>query len=105
MGISNRTEANVTERKQCDTVLEKLSKIIRDILEEPTLTIRPESRLGDDIGADSLDIAEIVIDSEHKFSILIPDNIVETWMTVGDAVEWIETNADPKNYRGVTCQK
>ena len=47
----------------------------------------------DDIGADSLDIVELIMELEEEFDINIPDDAAETILTVGDATKFLEKNA------------
>lgn len=53
--------------------------------------IKPESKFADDLGADSLDVVELVMALEEKFDIEIPDDQAEKIKTVQDAVEFIES--------------
>lgn len=52
--------------------------------------VKPESKFVDDLGADSLDIVELVMALEEKFEIEIPDEDAEKIATVGDVVAYIE---------------
>lgn len=52
--------------------------------------VKPESRFVDDLGADSLDVVELVMALEEKFEIEIPDEEAEKIQTVGDVVAYIE---------------
>jgi len=67
---------------------------VRDILvfhlgsEEALLT--DDAKLVEDLGADRLDIVEVAMSCEEKFGIDIPNHIAETFVTVGDAVSFIE---------------
>ena len=69
---------------------EKLQNIIAEVLniepEEVTMT----STFVDDLGADSLDIFQIIMGSEEEFDIKIPDDAAENIVSVGDAVEQIK---------------
>ena len=51
----------------------------------------PESKVIDDLGADSLDTVELVMALEEKFGIEIPDDAAETIQTVKDAIDYIES--------------
>ena len=51
---------------------------------------KPESKFVDDLGADSLDVVELVMALEEKFEIEIPDEEAEKIQTVGDVVAYIE---------------
>ncbi|PZT49083.1 acyl carrier protein [Helicobacter valdiviensis] len=52
--------------------------------------VKPESKFVDDLGADSLDVVELVMALEEKFEIEIPDEDAEKIATVGDVVAYIE---------------
>jgi len=53
--------------------------------------VKPESKFVEDLGADSLDVVELVMALEEKFDIEIPDDQAEKIKTVQDAVEFIES--------------
>ena len=73
-------------------MLEKVKKIIVEQLgvEEDEITM--ESSFIDDLGADSLDIVELIMALEEEFDLEIPDSEAEKITTVGDAVEYIKNN-------------
>ena len=52
--------------------------------------VKPESKFVDDLGADSLDVVELVMALEEKFEIEIPDEEAEKIQTVGDVVAYLE---------------
>jgi acyl carrier protein len=54
-------------------------------------TIKPESHFQNDLGADSLDLVELVMAFEEEFKVEIPDEDSEGIATVGDAVKYIES--------------
>ena len=54
--------------------------------------VKMESKFVEDLGADSLDVVELVMALEEKFNIEIPDDEAEKIQTVGDAVKYIEEN-------------
>jgi acyl carrier protein len=72
--------------------LEKIKKIIVDQLGVEESDISLEASFIDDLGADSLDIVELIMALEEEFGIEIPDNDAEKIATVGDAVEYIKNN-------------
>ncbi|MDR1061010.1 MAG: acyl carrier protein [Clostridiales bacterium] len=72
--------------------LEKIKKIIVDQLGVEESDISLESSFIDDLGADSLDIVELIMALEEEFGIEIPDNDAEKIATVGDAVDYIKNN-------------
>lgn len=69
---------------------EIVSKIIAEQLGIDASEIRPESRLIEDLHADSLDIVELVMDVEEKFDIEIPDDSLAKMKTVGDFLSFLE---------------
>jgi len=73
-------------------VFEKVKKIIVEQLgvEEDEITM--ESSFIDDLGADSLDIVELIMALEEEFDLEIPDSEAEKISTVGDAVDYIKNN-------------
>jgi len=54
--------------------------------------VKEESKFVEDLGADSLDVVELVMALEEKFDIEIPDADAEAIATVGDALKYIENN-------------
>ncbi|MBS4193952.1 acyl carrier protein [Bacillus sp. FJAT-49711] len=72
--------------------LERVTKIIVDRLgvEESKVTL--EASFKDDLGADSLDVVELVMEFEDEFDMEISDDDAEKIATVGDAVNYIESN-------------
>ncbi|MEO0258308.1 MAG: acyl carrier protein [candidate division WOR-3 bacterium] len=67
-----------------------LKEIIVDKLSVSEDQIKLESRFMEDLGADSLDVVELVMAIEEKFNIEIPDEDAEKIRTVGDAVNYIQ---------------
>ena len=70
--------------------LEKLQKIIAEVLNVHTEEVTPETTFLDDLGADSLDVFQIMMGIEEEFDIEIPTEEVEQIVSVGDAVEKIK---------------
>ena len=69
---------------------EKLQKIIAEVLNLSEEEIRPDSTFVDDLGADSLDIFQIIMGIEEEFDIEIANEDAEHIVTVSDAVEEIK---------------
>ena len=69
---------------------EKIQHIIADVLNVDLDEITPETTFVDDLGADSLDIFQIIIGIEDEFNIEIPQEEAEKIVTVGDAAEAIK---------------
>ena len=68
---------------------EKLKSIIAEVLNLDPDEITPESTFTDDLGADSLDIAQIIMSIEDEFDIEIPEDVMESIQTVGEACDAI----------------
>lgn len=69
---------------------EKLKEIIAEILNVDPDEITMETTFVDDLGADSLDVFQIIMGIEEEFDIEIPSEVAEKIATVGDAVEQIK---------------
>ena len=81
-----------------ESVEEKVKGIIVEQLGVDEEEVTLEASFTDDLGADSLDIVELVMAFEEEFGIEIPDESAEKISTVRQAVEYIEANAgEPKN--------
>ncbi|HPD00039.1 MAG TPA: acyl carrier protein [Acetivibrio sp.] len=74
-------------------VFEKVKKIIAEQLGVDEDEITMESSFIDDLGADSLDIVELIMALEEEFDIEIPDSEAEKISVVGDVVEYIKNNS------------
>ena len=76
-----------------DTVLEKVKEVISEQLGiDDVDTITPETTFIDDLGADSLDIVELIMALEEEFDMEIPEEEAEKISCVGDVVKYIEDN-------------
>jgi len=71
-------------------VAEKVKKMIVEQLGVNESEVVPEAKFIDDLGADSLDIVELVMALEDEYGIEIPDEDAEKIETVGDAIKYIE---------------
>ena len=70
----------------------KENAIIVDKLGVDEAEVKPEASFTNDLGADSLDTVELIMEFEKEFGISIPDDKAEKIATVGDAVAYIEEN-------------
>ena len=70
-----------------------VEKIIAEQLDIDVSEVTDDKHIMDDLGADSLDTVQIVIDLEEEFDIQIYDDDVDSLKTVGDVKEYIEENA------------
>lgn len=72
------------------TVLERVTKVIVDRLGVDESEVKPEASFREDLGADSLDVVELVMELEDEFDLEISDEDAEKIETVGNAVSYIE---------------
>ena len=72
-------------------IAERVTKIIIDKLGVDNSEVTPEASFTNDLGADSLDTVELIMEFEKEFDISIPDESAEKIQTVGDAVEYLST--------------
>ena len=71
-------------------IFEKVAAILAKQLDVEEESITPETNLVDDLGADSLDVVDLVMTLEDEFDMEIPDEDVENVRTVGDIVKYLE---------------
>ena len=74
-------------------VAERVKAIIVDKLSVEETEVTNEPSFTNDLGADSLDTVELIMEFEKEFGISIPDDQAEKITTVGDAIAYIEANA------------
>ena len=73
------------------SIFDEVKIVISEELEVEAEQITMESVIVDDLGADSLDVVELIMRLEEKFDLEIPDDEAEKIQTVGDAVKFIES--------------
>ena len=73
-------------------VFEKVREILMDQLDVEEDAVTMEASITDDLGADSLDVVDLVMSLEEEFDCEIPDEEIENIKTVGDIVRYIEDN-------------
>ncbi len=69
---------------------DKVKEIICEQLDVAEADVVPEASFADDLGADSLDLVELIMAMEEKFDISIPDEDAEKISTVQDAIDYIK---------------
>lgn len=74
----------------------KVREIVAQQLGKNVDQVTPEASFRDDLGADSLDVVELVMALEEEFGIQIPDEDAEKITTVGQAIEYIKQKAAAK---------
>ena len=75
-----------------DEILEKVKEVIVEQLGVEDENIKLDTSFIDDLGADSLDIVELIMALEEEFDMQIPDSEAEKISTVNDVVEYIKNN-------------
>ncbi len=73
-----------------EDIYAKVSKIVADQLSVDEAEVKPEASFANDLGADSLDVVELVMALEEEFDIEIPDEAAENIATVQAAVDYIQ---------------
>lgn len=77
-----------------EMIFDKVKEIIVDQLDADENDVTQDASITDDLGADSLDVVDLVMSIEEEFDIEVPDEEVANMKTVGDIVKYIEANAD-----------
>ncbi len=72
---------------------DRVKEIIAKELEVDAKEVTPEKKFIEDLGADSLDIVELVMALEEEFDLEIPDEDADKLKTVGDAMEYLKSHA------------
>ena len=75
------------------SIEDKVKKIIAEKLSVDLDEVVPEASLVDDLGADSLDLVELIMSMEEEFDVEIPDEEAEKLVTVGDAINYTKANS------------
>ena len=70
----------------------RVKEIIVDKLGVDESEVTPEASFTNDLGADSLDTVELIMEFEREFDIVVPDEEAEKITTVGEAIKYIESN-------------
>jgi acyl carrier protein len=78
--------------KDMSDIASRVKAIIVDKLGVDENEVTPEASFTNDLGADSLDTVELIMEFEKEFNIAIPDDQAEKIGTVGDAIKYIEDN-------------
>jgi len=84
------TAFNKYKVNNMSNIAEKINKIIVDKLGVDESEVTPEASFTNDLGADSLDTVELIMEFEKEFDLSIPDEKAEAIATVGDAITYLE---------------
>ena len=74
-------------------IAEKVKSIVVEKLGVEASEVTPEASFTNDLGADSLDTVELIMEFEKEFNVSIPDDQAENIQTVGQAISYLEENA------------
>ena len=85
---------NTLKIKIMSEIEAKVKDIIVDKLGVDEADVKPEASFTNDLGADSLDTVELIMEFEKEFGITIPEDKSEKISTVGDAIAYIEENVN-----------
>ena len=71
-------------------IFEKITQILADQLDADADSMTLETKIAEDLGADSLDVVEMLMTIEDEFEVEIPDEDIEGLKTIGDVTEYIQ---------------
>ena len=71
-------------------IFDKISQMIKEQMHHEDMEVTEETSLKDELGVDSIDLMEFVVDLEDEFSIEIPDDDIETIEQLGDMLDYLE---------------
>ncbi len=75
-------------------IFEKLTEILAEQLAADQESMTMNTKIAEDLGADSLDLVDLLMSVEDEFSVEIPDEEVENLHTIGDVVEYISKHTE-----------
>ena len=75
---------------------ERIIEIVSEKMDKPKDEITEEKHFVNDLGADSLDTVELMMDIEDEFDLSIPEEEAQKIQTIGDAIKYVEENAGSK---------
>ena len=73
-------------------ILEVIKEILAKQLKVDVDTIDESTNIIEDLGADSLDVVELLMTIEEEYGVVVPDEVVTTFATVGDVARYVENN-------------
>jgi acyl carrier protein len=91
-GAAARASQKLTEEASMSETNDRVKKIVVEHLGVDAEKVTEEASFIDDLGADSLDIVELVMAFEEEFGVEIPDDAAEKITTVKDAIDYIDQN-------------
>lgn len=73
-------------------VFEKIKRILAEQLDVDEESLTMDTLISEDLGADSLDVVELLMSIEDEFEVEIPDEEIDNLRTIGDVVDYIQNN-------------
>ena len=73
-------------------IFEVIKEILAKQLKVDVNTIDANTNIVEDLGADSLDVVEMLMTIEEEYDVVVPDEVVATFVTVGDVARYVESN-------------
>ena len=77
-------------------ITERIIEIVAEKMDKPKEEITPEKSFINDLGADSLDTVELMMDIEDEFDLSIPEEEAQKIVTIGDAIKYVEEHGGEK---------
>jgi len=84
----------VVERSQ---VAERIIQIVAEKMDKPKEEISEDKSIINDLGADSLDVVEVIMDIEDEFDLSIPEEEAQKINTIGDAIDYVTEHAGSRS--------
>ncbi len=78
-------------------VADRIIEIVAEKMDKPKEEITEEKSFVNDLGADSLDTVELMMDIEDEFDISIPEEEAQKILTIGDAIKYVEGHGSDKS--------
>lgn len=73
-------------------MLKKIAQIIKREMDLKDIEITRETKIIEDLGADSLDAVELIMTLEDEFGVTVSDEVAQNFKTVGDIIDFLESN-------------
>ena len=83
---------SIFKQEAIDMIFEKIKKLLAEQINISEDEIKMESDIINDLGADSLDVVEMIMGVETEFNVTVPDEVAMEMKTIGDVVAFIEKN-------------
>jgi acyl carrier protein len=82
-----------------NAIAERIIEIVAEKMDKPKEEIAPEKSFVNDLGADSLDTVELMMDIEDEFDVSIPEEEAQKIVTIGDAIKYVQEHVGNKNQK------